>query len=116
MPKQTKELGVIFTDDGAKKYGEVARAEFELHLRKKGLSVEEGLKELSVELKKLPDSLPELVFALLLGNHDLTGAEMTGAYRKGSCAMRAALVQWANDPLEKLNEAFLGAVIMKSLV
>ena len=69
-----------------------------------------------MELKKLPDSLPELVFAILLGNHDLTGAEMTGAYRKGSCAMRAALVQWANDPLEKLNEAFLGAVIMKSLI
>ena len=107
--------GSIFTDDGAKNYGEVARRLFDVFLKKKGLSKEDGLKELAVNLAKLPYSSPELVFKILLGNHDLTGLEMTNAYRYGSCAMRTALVEWSNDPLEDLNEAFLNAVITKSL-
>ena len=112
---QKKKIGVIFTDEGAKNYGEVAKAEFESQVKKKGLTVEDGLKELLIELQKTPDSIPELVFSILLGTHDLTGVEMTAAYRRGSCAMRTALVKWSNDPLEKLNNAFLGAVITKSL-
>jgi hypothetical protein len=103
------------SDDGAKNYGEVSRRLFHASLKKKGLSKEDGLKELAVNLTKLPYSAPELVFQILLGNHDLTGLEMTNAYRNGSCAMRTALVEWSNDPLEELNKAFLNAVITKSL-
>ena len=110
-----KNIGSIFTDDGAKNYGEVARRLFDAFLKKKGLSKENGLQELAVNLEKLPYSSPELVFQILLGNHDLTGLEMTNAYRYGACAMRTALVEWSNDPLEDLNEAFLNAVITKSL-
>ena len=110
-----KNIGSIFTDDGAKYYGEVARRLFDAFLKKKGISKENGLKELAVNLEKLPYSSPELVFQILLGNHDLTGLEMTNAYRYGACAMRTALVDWSNDPLEDLNEAFLNAVITKSL-
>mgnify|MGYP001372570375 CR=1 FL=1 len=106
---------VIFTDSGAKNYGDVARRLFNVFLKKKGLSKENGMKELALNLAKLPYSSPELVFQILLGNHDLTGLEMTNAYRNGSCAMRTALVEWSNDPLEDLNEAFLNAVITKSL-
>ncbi len=112
-PKRT--IGSIFTDDGAKNYGEVARKLFDVFLKKKGLSKEDGLQQLAENLEKLPYSSPELVFQILLGNHDLTGLEMTNAYRYGACAMRTALVEWSNDPLEELNEAFLNAVITKSL-
>ena len=112
---QKPTIGSIFTDDGAKIYGEVARRLFDVFLKKKGLSKEDGLKELALNLEKLPYSSPELVFQILLGNHDLTGLEMTKAYRHGSCAMRTALVEWSNDSLEELNEAFLSAVITKSL-
>ena len=112
---QKKGIGKIFTDEGAKNYGEVANRLFELHLNKKGLSRADGLQELSTHLHKLPHSSPELVFQILLGNHDLKGIEMTNAYRHGSCAMRTALVEWCNDSLEELNEAFLSAVITKSL-
>ena len=112
---QEKGIGKIFTDQGAKKYGEIAKSLFELHLKKKGISIADGLQELDNHLKKLPHSSPELVFQILLGNHDLTGLEMTKAYRHGSCAMRTALVEWSNDSLEDLNEAFLSAVITKSL-
>ena len=110
-----KNIGSIFTDDGAKNYGEVARRLFNVFLKKKGLSKENGMKELALNLAKLPYSSPELVFQILLGNHDLTGLEMTNAYRYGACAMRTALVEWSNDPLEDLNKAFLNAVITKSL-
>ncbi len=107
--------GSIFTNHGAKKYGEVAKRLFELHLKKKGLSREEGLKELAVILQKYPHSFPELIFQILLGNHKLTGSEMTMAYRSGSCAMRTALMEWSNDSLEDLNETFLNAVAIQSL-
>ena len=110
-----RKKGSIFTDDGAKNYGEVARRLFDSFLKKKGLSKEDGLKELAVNLEQLPYSSPELVFQILLGNHVLTGLEMTNAYRFGACAMRTALVEWSNDSLEDLNEAFLNAVITKSL-
>ena len=112
-PERT--IGSIFTDDGAKNYGEVARRLFDVFRKKKGVSKEDGLKELAVNLDRLPYSSSELVFQILLGNHDLTGLEMTNAYRFGACAMRTALVEWSNDPLEDLNEAFLNAVITKSL-
>ncbi len=115
LPDPEKTIGSIFTDDGAKNYGEVAKRLFDAFLKKKGLSKEDGLKELAVKLAKLPHSSPELVFQILLGNHDLKGIEMTNAYRHGSCAMRTALVEWSNDSLEDLNEAFLSAVITKSL-
>ena len=110
------EIGAIFTDQGAKEYGEVAKRLFDLHLKKKGISKEKGLKELTVLLEKLPHSFPELIFQILLGHHDLTGSEMTIAYRSGSCGMRTALMEWSNDPLEDLNETFLNAVVTKSLV
>ncbi len=84
LTSQKNIIGTIFTDQGAKKYGEVAKRLFELHLKKKGISREDGLKELAVELAKLPYSSPELVFQIILGNHDLTGVEMTKAYRHGS--------------------------------
>ncbi len=112
---QVKTIGTIFTDEGAKKYGKIAKELFELHLKKKGLDVYAGLHEFEKYLRQYPHSNPELVLQILLGTHDLTGLEMTIAYKTGSCAMRSALNDWANDPLEKLNEAFLDAVISKSL-
>ncbi len=113
---QEKTIGTIFTNEGAKAYGEMAKTLFDSHARRKGLTRDSALKELALYLKNYEHSNPELVFQILLGNHDLTGIEMTGAYRKGSCAMRSALVDWCNDPLEELNEAFLNAVITNSLV
>jgi len=113
--QQQKSIGCIFTDEGAKEYGRVAKAEFELHLKKKKITFEEGLKELSFHLKNYPNANPELILQILLGTHDLTGLEMTIAYREGSCAMRSALHDLVKDPLEKLNKAFLDAVITKNL-
>ena len=107
--------GTIFSDVGATNYGYIAKKLFNSFLIKKGLSKENGLKELAVILAKIPYSYPELIFQILLGNHDLTGLEMTEAYKMGSCAMRTALSDWTNDSLEPLNEAFLSAVITKSL-
>ena len=112
---EKKHIGTIFTDQGAKNYGEIAQRLFELHLEKKGITKEKGLQQIAGILQKLPYSSPELVFQILLGNHDLTGAEMTHAYRFGSCAMRNALSDWCEKSLEELNEAFLNAVITKSL-
>tara|TARA_B100000131_G_C17943553_1_gene543373 strand:- start:272 stop:838 length:567 start_codon:yes stop_codon:yes gene_type:complete len=113
--KLAKKIGTIFTDQGAKLYGEIARSEFESHVKKMGLTIPEALQELANHLKNYPYSNPELIFQILLGTHNLTGLEMTNAYRHGSCAMRSALNDWTKDPLEKLNEAFLNAVIIKSL-
>ena len=59
--------------------------------------------------------MPTLVFQILRGSQDLTGDEMTHAYRTGSCAMRTVLMQRCQDPLEELNRAFLDAVITKEL-
>ena len=111
---KTKES--IFSDQGAKKYGQTAKQLFDLHLKKKKISLEQGLKELSLALHDLPHSFPKLVCQILRGSHDLTGEEMTKAYRTGSCAMRTVLVQWCQDPLEELNQAFLDAVITKKLI
>ena len=105
----------IFSDSGAKKYGEVAKELFDLHRIEKKLSLKDALAELSTCLANY-DSQPELVFELLLGNHSLTGLEMTDAYRNGSCGMRSALSEWTNSSLEPLNEAFLNAVEVKNLV
>ena len=115
LTRKEKSIGTIFTDQGAKEYGEVAKRLFELHRKKKGISIEDGMKELATHLQRHPHSSPELVFQILLGNHDLTGLEMTQAYRHGSCSMRSALVEWSNDSLEALNDAFLNAVVTKSL-
>ena len=105
----------IFSDSGAKRYGDVAKELFELHRKEKKLSMKDALGELSICLKNY-DSYPELVFQILLGNHVLTGLEMTNAYRKGSCGMRSALCEWTKSPLEPLNKAFLNAVDAKKLV
>ena len=51
---------------------------------------EDVVNELSKVLSKY-EGQPEMVRALLSGEHILTGIEMTEAYRKGSCAMRSAL-------------------------
>ncbi len=107
---------VIFTDEGAKKYGEVAKSLFEAQFKSMGISRETALKELNTYLQKYDNSEPELVRKILLGEHNLTGREMTHAYRFGSCAMRSALYDWCKKPLDELNEAFLNAVITKSLV
>ncbi|AAQ00568.1 MULTISPECIES: hypothetical protein [Prochlorococcus] len=112
---QENQMGTIFTDEGAKKYGEVAKRLFESHRKHKNLSLDAALKGLADHLKNYPNSNPELVFQILLGNHVLTGPEMTNAYRRGSCAMRSALCDWSNDSLEELNEVFLNAVITKKL-
>ena len=85
------------------------------NLTKKGLTTHDGLREINHHLKNYPYGNNELIFQILLGNHDLTGLEMTIAYRNGSCAMRAALNDWINEPLEELNEAFLNAVKTQSL-
>ena len=113
--KSSKNIGSIFTDEGAKEYGAIAKEEFDLHVKKKGLTIQDALKELDRHLKNHPYSNPELVFQILLGSHELTGKEMTNAYRHGSCAMRDALNAWTNDPLERLNKAFLNAVKTKNL-
>ena len=104
----------IFSDSGAKKYGEVAREIFELNQKKKKLSFKEAFGELSRSLAKY-QSYPELVLSILSGKHQLTGLEMTTAYRNGSCGMRNALHDWTNSSLEKLNEAFLNAVMIENL-
>ena len=104
----------IFSDSGAKKYGEVARELFDLHRKEKKLSLKDAFEELFVCLSNY-DSQPELVFDLLSGRHDLTGLEMTIAYKKGSCSMRNALNDWTKSRLEPLNEAFLNAVQIKNL-
>ena len=115
LPEEANNIGTIFTEEGANQYGEVAKEEFESIIKKKGITKQVGLEELSKCLQKYPYSNPELVFQILLGTHQLTALEMTVAYRNGSCAMRSALNDWSNEPLEKLNKAFLNAVRTKSL-
>ena len=116
LPDEDNNIGTIFTEKGANKYGEVAKQEFESIVKKRGITLQVGLEEVSDCLQKYPYSNPELVFQILLGTHQLTALEMTIAYRNGSCAMRSALNDWSNEPLEKLNKAFLNAVRTKSLV
>ena len=106
----------IFSDSGAKKYGEVAKQLFDLHKNKKKLSFKDAFGELCKYLEKMGNSHPELVLGILSGNHVLTGLEMTNAYRNGSCALRSALAEWTNSPLEELNKAFLQAVEVGNLV
>tara|TARA_R100000664_G_C2712791_1_gene108942 strand:- start:34 stop:588 length:555 start_codon:yes stop_codon:yes gene_type:complete len=116
--KSTKEIEpneTIFSDSGAKKYGDMARQLFEHHRKAKNLSLKDAFAELSVCLSHY-DSRPELVFQLLSGEQDLTGKKMTEAYRVGSCGLRSALCEWINDDLEPLNDAFLSAVEIKQLV
>ena len=113
--ENSTQSNIIFSDSGAKKYGEVAKELFDLHRIEKKLSLEDALAELSTCLANY-DSQPELVFNVLSGYHDLTGLEMTDAYRNGSCGMRSALSEWTKSSLEPLNEAFLNAVEVKNLV
>ena len=114
MDAKTKQSTSIFSDIGAKKYGEIAREMFELHRKELRLSFNDAFEELSKHLGNY-DSQPSLVFELLTGNHKLTGLEMTEAYRNGSCGMRSALSDWIKSPLEPLNEAFLNAVEIGNL-
>ena len=113
--KEVDQSNSIFSDSGAKIYGEIARELFELHRKDKKLSIKDALGELSICLNNY-DSYPELVFQILLGEHVLTGLEMTNAYRNGSCGMRSALCEWTKSSLEPLNEAFLNAVDAKKIV
>ncbi len=113
--KKKQQIGTIFTDEGAKEYGKKAKELFNSNCKKKRITIESGLEELLTHLQKYEYGDPELVSLILLDQHDLTGLEMTIAYRYGSCAMRSALCDWANEPLEDLNKAFLNAVIVKSL-
>ena len=113
--ENSTQSNTIFSDSGAKIYGELARELFELHRKEKKLSMKDALGELSICLKNY-DSYPELVFQILSGNHELTGLEMTNAYRNGSCGMRSALSEWTNSSLEPLNKAFLNAVDAQKLV
>ena len=50
--------GSIFTDAGAKTYGDVARRLFNFFVKKKGLSKEDGFKELAVNLENSLTTLP----------------------------------------------------------
>ncbi len=109
------ELKEIFSNSGAQEYGRVAKSLFEAEIKAKRISTEDGLKQLAPYLQAHKHSDPELVFQILLGTHQLTGLEMTIAYRKGSCAMRTAMSEWCSDPLEPLNEAFLSAVLTHNL-
>ena len=113
--EKSTQSNIIFSDSGAKIYGEIARELFELHRKEKKLSMKDALGELSICLKNY-DSYPELVFQILSCEHALTGLEMTNAYRNGSCGMRSALCEWTKSSLEPLNEAFLNAVDAKKLV
>ena len=113
--KDLNQIESIFSDRGAKKYGEIARELFELHRRENKLSLKDAFAELSTCLANY-ESQPELVFEILLGNHELTGIEMTNAYRNGSCGMRSALSEWTKSSLEPLNEAFLNAVQVTNLL
>ncbi len=88
---------------------------FDSYLKKKNIFREEAFKELAILLIEMPNSYPELIFQILSRKHKLIGLEMTNAYRHGSCGMRTALVQWTNNPLEELNDAFLQAVTTKNL-
>ena len=80
----------VFSDDGAKKYGEVASYLFDLHRKEKKLSFKDAFAELTPYLDHY-NSHPELVLSILSGKHDLTGLEMTHAYKNGYCSMRNAL-------------------------
>ncbi len=113
--KEVDQIKSIFSDSGAKRYGEVAKELFETYRKERKLSINEAFAELSNCLANY-DSQPELVFELLSGNHELTGLEMTYAYRNGSCGMRSALSEWTKSSLEPLNEAFLNAVDARNLV
>ena len=104
----------IFSDSGAKKYGEVAREMFELHRKKKKLSFEDAFKEISECLANYKGQ-PGLVHGIFVGEHILTGSEMTEAYRNGFCGMRSALNDWTESTLEPLNQAFLNAVTVENL-
>ena len=116
VPEKGKQIGTIFSDQGAKEYGETARMEFLAYAKKKNLGIHDALEELDRHLLNYPHGDNELIYQILLGTHELTGLEMTIAYRYGSCALRSALNDMTNDPLERLNKAFLDAVITKSLV
>ncbi len=83
--------------------------------RKRNFLLEDALDELSKCLDDY-DAFPELVYAILSGQHCLTGMEMTNAYKNGFCGMRSALNDWTKDPLEPLNEAFINSVQSENLV
>ncbi len=110
-------IGSIFSDQGAKEYGDLAKKEFDSYRRRNGLTVQKALLELEnlIKTNHYPNIHPELIFQILMGNHQLTGSDMTFAYRDGSCAMRELLNDWTKEPLESLNNAFLNAVVIKSL-
>ena len=66
--KDSSQSESIFSDRGAKKYGEIARELFELHRKEKKLSLKDAFEEQSPCLANY-DSKPKLVFEILPGNH-----------------------------------------------
>ena len=112
--KANNNTSSIFSDNGAKKYGEAAKAFFDMYRDKMKLTFNQAFDELLKFLAKY-EGQPELVRSLLSGEHVLTGVEMTDAYRNGSCGMRSALNDWSKTSSEKLNEAFLEAVELEKL-
>ncbi len=104
----------IFSDTGAKKYGEAAKDFFDMYRDKMKLTFNQAFDQLSKILSKY-EGQPKMVRALLSGEHILTGIEMTEAYRRGSCAMRSALNEWSKSSSDELNKAFLDAVIIENL-
>ena len=104
----------IFSDTGAKKYGEAAKNFFDMYRDKMKLTFNQAFDQLSKLLTKY-EGQPEMVRALLSGEHILTGIEMTDAYRNGSCGMRSALNDWSKTSSEKLDETFLEAVEFEKL-
>ena len=114
IEKKANNRSSIFSDSGAKKYGEAAKKFFDMYRNKMKLTFNQAFDELSKVLAKY-EGQPEMVRALLSGEHVLTGKEMTAAYRMGSCAMRSALNEWCRCSSEELNNAFLDAVIIENL-
>ena len=104
----------IFSDTGAKKYGEAAKNFFDMYRDKMKLTFNQAFDELLKFLAKY-EGQPELVRGILSGKHVLTGLEMTNAYRNGSCGMRSALNDWSKTSSEKLDETFLEAVEFEKL-
>ena len=84
----------LFSDKGAKEYGQLYREVFTSTVKSKGITIKEGLRELIFHLIQNNSNI-ELVYNILLSNHELNGIEMTNEYYNGVCKMRASLNSWS---------------------
>ena len=114
IENKANNTSTIFSDTGAKKYGEAAKNLFDMYRDKMKQTFDQAFDELLKFLAKY-EGQPELVRGILSGKHVLTGLEMTKAYRNGSCGMRSALNDWSKTSSEKLDETFLEAVELEKL-